>query len=313
MMHYLQPACRACGEVGLTAIAAAGAKPAADRLLGAERPYQRRFKHTVGLVLCPNCSLVQRVDTSAVSVARATVSPAVACDVDLAGRIIKSHHLTPRSLVLGVCGASAVEAALLDVYRRADIPVLAIAPPDVAVGRDSQVPTLRVRFSGAVAERLLACGQPADVVHVPQLLATAANLSEVVAGVWTMLAPGGIAVFDVPYLRHTLDSAQAARDTTAHLNYFSLSALDRLLLANRLHATGAEILPGQGLLRVWAGRPRSVAQSAKRIIADEQAWGVDRVATYREWAQTVESLRSQSPIFAPGDLASPTSHAPSAV
>ena len=85
-MHYLQPACRACGDVGLTAIAAAGAKPAADRLLGAERPYQRRFKHTVGLVLCPNCSLVQRVDTGAVSVTVPTASPAVGCDDELAAR-----------------------------------------------------------------------------------------------------------------------------------------------------------------------------------------------------------------------------------
>jgi len=318
MTHYLQPACRACGEVGLAAILASAAKPAADRLLGAERPYQRRFKHTVGLALCSSCSLVQLVDPGASFQRASAYAPendrAWQGDDDLAARVIRSQNLTRRNLVTGI--GQAVESVLA-CYRRADIPVLAIslaaagsAPPVGARG----IPVLRSAFGRQCAQRLMDCGQPADVIHVRGELAAVADLADFVAGLKILLNPAGLLSVEVPYVRAALERADATGTCLGHLSHFSLTALERLLRGHGFHVTAAQRVDTAGALRVLANRSRGAAVAVADMLAEERGWGVDRVATYQSWAERMEASRTAAPIFAPTSAKLPTGiNLPSAV
>ena len=81
-----------------------------------------------------------------------------------------------------------------------------------------------------------------------------------------------------------------------HLYYYSLTALNHLLLRHSLVIADVEHIPAQGgTLRVFAGKLgfASPSQAVEDLLADETAWGVDRLEFYKGFGQKVEGLKQQ--------------------
>lgn len=312
MHHHLQPACRACGAVGLTPILPAATKPAADRLLGAERPYARRFKHTVGLALCPSCKLVQMVEVrpTAERMHDAHVyhlQGSLHDDRMLSDQVTKACRLTRRTLVIEVASG---DGRLLSCYKDLDIPVLGIEAVSAAAltAQRRGLPTLCNRFGLDLARRIAQCGQSAAVLHVRGMLNYVADLQHFVESMSTILAPDGVAILDVSYIRDEVESSQHDTRCAYYLSHFSLASLARLLGSHGLGLCDVERLEKLNVLRVWARRNSVPSDAVPRLLEDEQRWGVDRLATYQRWAQRLERLRGAS-IPLPG-FAPPASHTP---
>ena len=312
MMHHLQPACRACGAVGLTPILPAAAKPAADRLLGAERPYQRRFKHTVGLALCPTCTLVQMVEVRA-AIQRlqdpsADVSHASAeRDRRLAAEVIERCRLTSRSLVVQIASG---DGHLLKYYKDADVPVLGIEveATSAVMAQRRGVPTLCQRFGLELAQRLAQCGQPANVIHVRGVLTQVADLQHFVQSLGALLAKDGLCLVEEPSVRDQVDREHADSQTARYLSHFSLTALVALFKTEAMQVCDVRYGGERGkTLHAWVRRSGTQSPAVQQMLEDEDRWGVDRLGTYQNWANRLERIRTAVAPLNPVSFSPPVS------
>jgi hypothetical protein len=194
-----------------------------------------------------------------------------------------------------------VEAASNDGYMlkrfvEHGIPVLGIDPasgPAEAAER-AGVPTLCEFFDRGLAERLRAEGKRADVLLGNNVLNLATELPDFISGVRTLLAEGGLGVFEVPYLVDLVD--KCAFDSVFHQNvfYFSMAALDRVFRAHGLFVNDVERIPTLGgSLRLFVEARDRPSDRAKRLLEEEASAGVPGVAYYRGFADRVEAVKEK--------------------
>jgi hypothetical protein len=133
-------------------------------------------------------------------------------------------------------------------------------------------------------------------LHAHNVLAHVPDLGGFVEGIATLLAPDGLAVIEVPYVKDLVD--QGAFDTIyhEHLCYFSLTALDSLFRRHALVIHDVERLDIHGgSLRLFAGRAGAAEPSprVRDLLALEASVGLDRLDYYLGFAGRVWSLRAR--------------------
>jgi len=292
-------ACRACGGRALEPVLSLGRTPLANALLSAEELDRPELTFPLELVVCPDCALAQITETVAPehlfreypyfsSFSDTLVAQARA----LATRLIAERRLGAASLVMEVASN---DGYLLQHYRQAGIPVLGIEPArNIArVAREQHgIPTLCEFFGAGLAARLDAEGARADVLHAHNVLAHVPDLNGFVAGLRGVLKDDGMAVVEVPYVRELIDRCEFDTIYHEHLCYFSLTTLDRLFARHELRIVDVERIPIHGgSLRLYAARDGNPRPSVRDLLADEAAWGVDRLESYKGFAGKVEALR----------------------
>jgi SAM-dependent methyltransferase len=188
---------------------------------------------------------------------------------------------------------------LLQWFVEKGIPVLGIEPAaNVAqVAIDRGIPT-RVEFFGEeVARALAAEGVQADLVAGNNVLAQVPDLNSFVAGITTILAPGGTVTIEFPHLRKLMDGNQFDTIYHEHFWYFSLLATEKVFAAHGLTLFDVEELwTHGGSLRVFARHAdeadaRPVTEAVERLRAEELAHGLDQMATYERFGAQVEATK----------------------
>jgi SAM-dependent methyltransferase len=184
---------------------------------------------------------------------------------------------------------------LLQYYQRAGIPVLGIEPAlNVAAvaQRERGIPTLPEFFGAALGADLATQGRRADVLHAHNVLAHVADLNGVVEGIRLLLADDGVAVVEVPYVRDLIERTEFDTIYHEHLCYFSATALDALFRRHGLVLQDVEHVPIHGgSLRLFVGRAPLRRVAVDRLVADEQALGMDRLAFYSAFGQRVTETK----------------------
>lgn len=302
-------ACRSCGGSRLELVLSLGEMPLANALLTREELDRPEPRYPLDLAFCPACTLVQITET---------VPPAELFGhypyfssfsdtmLDHAQRLVQrlaaERGLTERSQVIEIASN---DGYLLKFYQRLGVPVLGIEPAE-NIAREAVahgVPTRCEFFGSELAEQLAAQGQKADVVHAHNVLAHVADLNGVVIGIKAIIKNGGVAVIEVPYLKDLLDRCEFDTIYHEHLCYFSLTALDRLFRRHQLfiqdveriaiHGGSLRVTVGKSPHPTHAGNPTTLTtEGSKELLAEEAAWGVDRVATYRAFGARVEALKA---------------------
>ncbi len=292
-------ACRSCGGRALEPVLSLGRMPLANALLSAVELDRPEARFPLELVFCGDCSLVQITET--VSPERlfreypyfsSFSDTLVAHARALAARLIGDGRLSSESLVVEVASN---DGYLLRHYREAGIPVLGIEPAR-NIARVAQeehgIPTLCEFFGASLASRLVADGHRADVIHANNVLAHVPDLNGFVAGLDGLLEGDGVAVVEVPHVKELVDRCEFDTIYHEHLCYFSLTALERLFRRHGLVVVDVEAIPIHGgSLRVFARKRGTPRPSVGRLLADETAAGVDRLAYYQGFAGKVEALR----------------------
>jgi SAM-dependent methyltransferase len=294
------PACRSCGETGLTTILSMGQTPLANALLTAEQLKQPEPTYPLDLAFCSCCSLVQITETVPPeklfkeylyfsSFSDTTLRHAE----ELVQRLIPSRGLDGDSLVVEVASN---DGYLLQYYKQAGISVLGIEPAaNVAKVAQEQrgVPTLCEFFGQKLARKLKKQGKRADVVHAHNVLAHVADLNGFVQGIQLLLKDDGVAVVEVPYVKDTIDRCEFDTIYHEHLCYFSLTALEKLFRRHGLVVQNVEHLPVHGgslrLLVTVHGQRKSAVGS---LLAEEELWGVNGSGFYKGFAAAVQNLKN---------------------
>ncbi len=291
--------CRSCGSDKLQTILSLGRTPLANSLLTEADLNLPEPTYPLDLVFCADCTLVQITETVPPEVlfgdylyfssfSDTMLQHAAA----LTKRLTAACHLDAESLVVEIASN---DGYLLQYYRDAGVPVLGIEPArNIArVAEERGIPTIAEFFNAAVARRLAATGQRADVIHANNVLAHVADLNGVVAGISILLKEDGVAVIETPYVKEMIDKGEFDTIYHEHLCYYSLTALDHLFRRHGLTIVDVERLDIHGgSLRVFAAKHGPPADAVTRLLAEEAAWGVERGDFYAGFGQKVAQLRS---------------------
>lgn len=299
-MKASKPICRICGNNNLISLLSLGSLPLANGLLTAEQLIAPEPRFPLDVVLCPNCSLMQITETvppellfSNYSYFSSFSDTMLSHSKELAETLARKRELTDESLVVELASN---DGYLLQYFKQMGIPVLGIEPASniAQVAEAKGIPTLNEFFDDRLAERLFQQGKRADVIIANNVLAHVARLHEFVEGVWTLLKPGGLAVFESAYVRETVDHGEFDQIYHEHLCYYSLTALTYLFARHRLQVVDAEeITIHGGSIRVFVqheGQAQPQAQMLK-ILERERDWGVAIPASYVQFAEGVAAKR----------------------
>ncbi len=238
----LETRCRLCGSTNLVSVLSLGKTPLANALLTEEQLAQPEPTYPLELVFCSECSLVQITETVPPEELFANYlyfssysDTMLQHSRQIVERLISQCGLTADSLAVEIASN---DGYLLQYYVQAGVQVLGIEPAhniaEVANGKG--VHTLPEFFSKALADRLVAEGKKADVLHANNVLAHVAALNDVAAGIATVLKETGVAVIEVPYVKLLIEQTEFDTIYHEHLCYFSPSPAVSQLLADEARA-----------------------------------------------------------------------------
>ena len=294
-------ACRSCAGARFSPVIDLGTTPLANALSEPASSGTPERRYPLRAVFCEDCSLVQIVETVPPEVLfsdyvyfSSISGAAVASAKTIADRLIHTRRLGPASLVME---AASNDGYLLQHYRNAGVPMLGIEPAAkiARLAEQNGIPTRCAFFSFDEAKRMAAEGLRCDVFHANNVLAHVADLNGFVAGIRTVLAPSGIAVIEVPYLRDLIEQRQFDTIYHEHLCYFSATALDALFTRHGLTLADVERIPIHGgSLRLFVehgGTQRSAA--ALEMLATEKKLGMTGAAYYADFASRVDRLKEE--------------------
>src|SRR5262245_61754228 len=294
--------CRACGAAEIAPVLSLGRTPLANALVEPADAGQPEETFPLNLVRCMKCTLVQIDETVPpeklfrhYAYFSSFSDTMVAHAKAVADRLVGERRLGSRNLVVEIASN---DGYLLQHYLAAGVPVLGIDPAEniAGVARQKGIRTDSEFFGIDYAKRVVARGEHADIVHANNVLAHVADLPGVVAGLTELLAPNGLAVVEVPYVKDFIERCEFDTIYHEHLCYFSLTALDRLFAAHGLRIVHVEPLSIHGgTIRFFAAHqvmtPPYDRSAVEALLNEEKAWGVDRAEVYELFAQRVESWR----------------------
>jgi SAM-dependent methyltransferase len=296
--------CRLCGAAaaGLEIVLDLGPMPLANRLLRPDDLGRPEPRYPLQLARCPHCDLLQLTETIPPEALYREYLYCSSCSDDmlaharaLAERLIAERRISSGSFVVE---AASNDGYLLQHFVSRGIPACGVEPARnlAALARSRGVPTLDEFFSTALAERLRPLGRLADVFLALNVLGHVHRPNDFVRGIARLLAPGGLAVIEVPYARDMVEQGEFDTIYHEHLSYYTVATLDRLLRQNGLTVQGVERVPIHGgSLRLFAV-PRGAAErgrSVQALLAEEATLGVGDPAYARRLAGQADAVRRE--------------------
>jgi SAM-dependent methyltransferase len=295
-------ACRFCGTVLRRSFVDLGRAPLSNSFLSAEQIALMEPHYPLHAYVCESCLLVQ---LEAFETAEAIFGDYLYfssySDLWLRHAEAYAHRMTG-ALGLGT-GSLVVEVAsndgyLLQYFQRRGVPVLGVEPAiNIAAIADAMgIPTDVSFFGQATAQRLADAGRTADLICANNVLAHVPDLNDFVAGFRILLKPTGTITVEFPHLLRLIAEREFGTIYHVHFSYFSLLVVERVFARHGLTVFDVDRLPTHGgSLRIHACHagyaPRARTDRFYVVLADERAAGLDDLATYDRFAETVVDVK----------------------
>jgi SAM-dependent methyltransferase len=280
-----------------------GEMPLANALLQSSDLDRPEPRFPLELVFCETCALLQiaeSVDPELLFGEYAYFSSysttMLAHAEELVERLVRERGLGADTLAMEIASN---DGYLLQHYVHAGVPVLGIDPARnvVEAARLRGVETVCAFFGRELVQELVSAGRRASVLHANNVLAHVPDVNGVVAGIARVLAEDGVAVVETPYVRDLVERTEFDTVYHEHLFYYSLTALDRLFIRNRLRIVDVERLAIHGgSLRVFAVRadaPEKASAAVTSLLDEEDALGVTGQRYFEDFAARVADLREE--------------------
>jgi SAM-dependent methyltransferase len=291
--------CRSCKKPGLMPVLDLGQMPLADGLLTPDQLKQQEPAFPLEVSFCPNCSLVQILETVPPEVLFSADYPYYSSFSDHllehsrknALNLVATRKLNKDSLVVELASN---DGYLLKNFVEKGVPVLGIDPADgpakaaIKIG----VPTLCTFFGKDLATKLRNENRRADVIIGNNVLAHVADTNGFVEGVKILLKDNGVGVFEFPYIGDLIEHGEFDTIYHEHLCYFSATAIDHLFRRHGLYLNNVERLSIHGgSLRIYVEPKEAVGDAVSKLLAEEVALGIDRYPYYQKFGNRVKEIR----------------------
>ena len=292
--------CIVCGEQSVERFLDLGATALANKFLTKEELSKPEAKYPLRVGYCHTCGHVQlteEVPPSAMFEDYLYVSSASdtlkAHLFDLSDIVIKRRNLGSKDLVIDI-GCN--DGTLLTGFRRHGVRTLGVDPARnlAALTKNNGIERYIGFFNSKTAKEIVEKWGPASAITATNTFPHIPALQDFVEGIKVALAPGGAFVIEAHYLVDILE--QCAFDTIyhEHISYWALGPMMYLFEKHGMQVVDAERLPlHHGQLRVTVQRKGDVSpkSSVAEILESERRLGLDKVATYRRFAQKTMQLK----------------------
>jgi len=187
---------------------------------------------------------------------------------------------------------------LLQYFVARGVPALGVEPASnvAAAAVAKGIPTTTRLFGRETAKALVAEGEQADLIIGNNVLAQVTDLNGFVAGMKTLLKPGGVITMEFPHLLRLIDENQFDTIYHEHFSYFSLMVAQQIFAAHGLTLFDVEELwTHGGSLRIYARHAedtsRPTGPRVAALLAREKAAGLDRLERYSAFTEQVEETK----------------------
>jgi hypothetical protein len=296
------PTCRHCGsKLGLT-LANLGLSPVANDYVDPANYARAEPFYPLEALVCRDCRLVQTSDMLAAgdifradyayfsSHSSSWLDHAKTYVEDMARRF----GLTPASRHVELASN---DGYLLQYSMAKGIQCLGIEPCEsvALAGRAKGIDT-RIEFFGRnYARQLLTEGWDADLITGNNVLAHVPNINDFLDGVKLLLAPDGVATFEVQHLLRLMQRHQFDTIYHEHFSYLSLIAGARIFAKAGLRVFDVERPETHGgSIRFFvchAHSARSESPRVAKLLDEERAYGLDSDAIYIAWNESVKATK----------------------
>lgn len=209
--------------------------------------------------------------------------------------MIERFNLGTNSFVVEVASN---DGYLLQYFVEEKVPVLGIEPAkNVAkVAVEKGVPTLTEFFGQKLAQRLQTEGKEADLIAGNNVLAQVPDINDFVAGMKTLLKPGGVITIEFPHLMRLMNENQFDTIYHEHFSYFSFISAEKIFAAHGLTLFDVEELPTHGgSLRIYARHAENVSfpvtERARELHAREINAGFSKMESYAAFGEQVKETK----------------------
>ncbi len=294
--------CRFCGHPLRFTFVDLGKSPLCQSVLGPGELNQMEPFYPLHVFVCGNCFLVQLeeyVSPEDIFTEYAYFSSYADTWLKHAKEytrlMIERFNLGRESFVVEVASN---DGYLLQYFVEEKVPVLGIEPAKnvakVAVERG--VPTLTEFFGLGLARHLRSKGSMADLITGNNVLAQVPDINDFVAGLKTLLKPGGVITIEFPHLMRLMEENQFDTIYHEHFSYFSFISTEKIFSAHGLTLFDVEELPSHGgSLRIYARHVENdsllVSERARELHAREISAGFMNLETYAAFGEQVKETK----------------------
>ncbi|HMN80963.1 MAG TPA: class I SAM-dependent methyltransferase [Burkholderiaceae bacterium] len=209
--------------------------------------------------------------------------------------MIERFGIGPRSFVVEIASN---DGYLLQHFVARGVPVRGFEPAaNIAVHAEARGIPTTVEFLGAEsAARFVAAHGRANLLLGNNVLAHVPDLNDFVAGMKTLLAPGGVITMEFPHLQRLMAENQFDTIYHEHFSYFSFVTVEKVFAAHGITLFDVEELPTHGgSLRIYGRHADDadppVSERAHALRTREIDAGFTRLQTYSAFTEQVKETK----------------------
>jgi methylation protein EvaC len=291
--------CRVCGGA-VEEFIDLGRQPSANAfLLPGQVDEEFFFRLAAGV--CEMCSMVQLLEEVPQTVRyhggyryRASGSAAHRRHFQRNARRFLRYELTEPDAFIVEIGCN--DGVMLATVAAAGVRHLGVEP-SANVADEARAKGISVRddfFDETTAAEIRAEHGPARVVFGANTICHIAYIESVFRGVDRLLAPGGVFVFEEPYLGTVLDRGAFDQIYDEHVFYFSVTSVRAMADRFGFDLVNAEHIPLHGgEIRYTVARKgeRRVRPSVPRLLAEERESGLSAPEALQRFGENVQLVR----------------------
>lgn len=274
--------CGACGGTDLHTFLDLGKTPLANSFPDAAALEAGETYYGLGLCRCRSCGLVQNTETIPDELIYGDDygfysggSPAQLAYHAAGARLLLSRYGERTLRVVEIaCNDGSLLQHFADAGHRA-LGVDPAAPAAVALRRGLEV--LQQPFTAELGRRIRDVNGPADLIIAYNSLAHINDLSDVLTGIWALIASDGRAVVEVQYLGDMLAGNMYDQVYHEHRYFHSLTSFERAAALHNLKVIDAELIELQnGGIRFTLTPAQNPTPPTNRVI---------RIRAYERWLE----------------------------
>ncbi|MCM6771872.1 class I SAM-dependent methyltransferase [Nocardia sp. CDC159] len=293
--------CRVCGKAVIEFIDL-GRQPLSDAFRAPEQEGEEFFYH-LAAGQCESCAMVQLLE----EVPRAKMFHADYPYFSSGSSVMREHfentankflenELTGADPFIVEIGSN--DGIMLRTIAKAGVRHLGVEPSGAVAdhARAQGVDVLTEFFEASTARAVRADHGPADVVYAANTFCHIPYVDSIFAGLDALLTPGGVFVFEDPYLGEIVERTSFDQIYDEHFYFFSATSVRAMAQRFGFELVDVERLPVHGgevrytLARAGARVPTPAVAD---LLAEESARGLHDPATLTAFAAAVAVIRSE--------------------
>jgi len=295
--------CRVCASDDLSVVLDLGHTPIAYRLLDEAQLNDPEPHFPLQVALCHDCRLAQLKHAVNPQLLyppdypydMETTQSAIDHFHSLASDAAEEAEMEASDLAVDIGSSTGV---LLQGFEKANTEVLGIEPATEMADRAEAkgIETLSEFFDVDLAADIREQYGPATIITATNVINQIDDLPGFVDGIETLLAEGGMFVFETPHLVNTIEDLHYDHIYHEHSTYLSIEPIERLMAQQGMHITRIEKVDFRGgSLRCYVGREDETekADNIDEIRAEERDLGIDDLQMWESFAGRVYHHRDQ--------------------